>query len=92
MAASQDELKRWIGKTGRQIDEASLKPLRASAAALDRDDPELQPGCGISPCWHWLYLLSLPLQSEIGPDGHPRRGGFPATGATSKADVGRQSP
>jgi 3-methylfumaryl-CoA hydratase len=26
--------------------------------------------------WHWLYFLPLARQSEIGPDGHPRRGGF----------------
>ena len=37
---------------------------------------ELQPGNAVPPCWHWLYFLSLPRQSEIGPDGHARRGGF----------------
>jgi 3-methylfumaryl-CoA hydratase len=26
--------------------------------------------------WHWLYFLPLHRQSEIGTDGHPRRGGF----------------
>ena len=26
--------------------------------------------------WHWLFFLPLAQQSEIGPDGHPRRGGF----------------
>ena len=25
---------------------------------------------------HWLYFLPHARQSEIGPDGHPRRGGF----------------
>jgi 3-methylfumaryl-CoA hydratase len=74
MATNQDDLRQWIGKTDRQIDEASLKPLRALAATLDRDDPELQPGSAIPPCWHWLYFLSLP--PEMGPDGHPRRGDF----------------
>ena len=76
MASSHDELKQWIGKSETQVDEASPKPLRALAAALDRDDPEPQPGSAIPPCWHWLYFFPLPRQSEIGPDGHPRRGGF----------------
>jgi 3-methylfumaryl-CoA hydratase len=26
--------------------------------------------------WHWLYFLPHARQSEIGPDGHPKRGGF----------------
>ena len=30
----------------------------------------------LPPVWHWLYFLPLARQSEIGPDGHPRRGGF----------------
>jgi 3-methylfumaryl-CoA hydratase len=76
MTTSRDELKQWIGKTETQVDEACPKPLRALAATLDRDDPEPLPGTAIPPCWHWLYFLSLPRQSEFGPDGHARRGGF----------------
>jgi 3-methylfumaryl-CoA hydratase len=30
----------------------------------------------LHPVWHWLYFLPLARQSEIGPDGHPKRGGF----------------
>eukprot|EP01037_Dinobryon_pediforme_P013710 gene13709-13826_t len=26
--------------------------------------------------WHWLYFLPIARASEIGPDGHPKRGGF----------------
>ena len=26
--------------------------------------------------WHWLYFLPLHRQSELGPDGHAKRGGF----------------
>ncbi len=26
--------------------------------------------------WHWLYFLPMHRQSEIGPDGHAKRGGF----------------
>lgn len=28
------------------------------------------------PLWHWLYFLPVHRQSEIGQDGHAKRGGF----------------
>ena len=51
-------------------------PVRALAATLDRDDPEPRPGDALPPLWHWLYFLPVHRQSELGPDGHARRGGF----------------
>ena len=48
----------------------------ALTATLDRDDPPTGSGQAIPPCWHWLYFLPVHRQSEIGPDGHARRGGF----------------
>jgi 3-methylfumaryl-CoA hydratase len=30
----------------------------------------------LPPLWHWLYFLPLHRQSEIGADGHAKRGGF----------------
>ena len=36
----------------------------------------MAPGSAVPPCWHWLYFLPLHRQSEIGPDGHAKRGGF----------------
>lgn len=65
----------WIGRRERAEDTAALVPLKALTAALDRNDP---PGAGepIPPLWHWLYFLPVPRHSEIGEDGHPRRGGF----------------
>ena len=34
------------------------------------------PGTPLPPLWHWLYFLPMHRQSEIGPDGHAKRGGF----------------
>ena len=51
-------------------------PVAALSATLDRDDPAPGAGTTLPPLWHWLYFLPLARQSEIGPDGHPRRGGF----------------
>jgi 3-methylfumaryl-CoA hydratase len=46
------------------------------SATLDRDDPAPAAGGPVPPLWHWLYFTPLARQSEIGADGHPRRGGF----------------
>ena len=51
-------------------------PIRALSATLDRDDPAPRDGDMLPPLWHWLYFLPVHRQSEIGPDGHPTRGGF----------------
>lgn len=76
MGTLLDDLQQWIGRTERSADIVGTTPLRALAAALDRDDPIPQPGDAIPPCWHWLYFLPLHRHSELGPDGHARRGGF----------------
>jgi len=66
----------WIGRTERRADQVSATPIAALSATLDRDDPEPVPGSDVPPLWHWLYFTPLAKQSEIGPDGHAKRGGF----------------
>ncbi|MFM8631828.1 MAG: MaoC family dehydratase N-terminal domain-containing protein [Betaproteobacteria bacterium] len=66
----------WIGKTEVSRDQVTITPLKALSATLDRHDPAPVPGQAIPPLWHWLYFLPTHQQSEIGPDGHARRGGF----------------
>jgi 3-methylfumaryl-CoA hydratase len=43
---------------------------------LDRDDARQAAGSDVPPLWHWLYFLPQAPQNQIGPDGHPLRGGF----------------
>ena len=69
-------LRSWIGRSDTSGDSVTAAPLRALTATLDRDDAPCAAGDAIPPCWHWLYFLPLARQSELGPDGHPRRGGF----------------
>jgi 3-methylfumaryl-CoA hydratase len=76
MQTDLDSLKQWIGRTETLDDQATLVPLQALAATLDRDDPAPIPGDAVPACWHWLYFLPLQRASGIGPDGHPKRGGF----------------
>jgi 3-methylfumaryl-CoA hydratase len=70
------ELQQWIGREETLVDVITTAPVRALAATLDRDDQEPQPGDPLPPLWHWLYFLPTYRQSELGPDGHARRGGF----------------
>ena len=69
-------LREWLGRGEQRVDLVTAVPLAALSATLDRDDPEPQPGSDVPALWHWLYFTPLARQSEIGPDGHPRRGGF----------------
>jgi 3-methylfumaryl-CoA hydratase len=69
-------LRQWLGRSEERGDFVTATPLAALSATLDRDDPEPQPGSDVPPLWHWLYFPPLVRHSEIGPDGHPRRGGF----------------
>jgi 3-methylfumaryl-CoA hydratase len=75
MSLDIEHLREWVGRVETMDDLATLAPLRGLTATLDRDDPP-RVGDAIPPCWHWLYFLPMHRQSGIGPDGHPRRGGF----------------
>ena len=68
--------KEWIGREEGRVDVVTAVPVAALAATLDRDDPAPRTGDQLPPLWHWLYFLPLARQSELGPDGHPKRGGF----------------
>ena len=65
----------WIGKQVTASDEASAATMRRFAALLDgpaaRADQGVLPALG-----HWLLFLPEEPQSGLGPDGHPKRGGF----------------
>jgi 3-methylfumaryl-CoA hydratase len=65
----------WIGRSQTTEDVATRAPLEGLAAMLDRDVSFWREG-EVPPLAHWLYFLSPAKQSDIGPDGHPRRGGF----------------
>ncbi|HYF20088.1 MAG TPA: MaoC family dehydratase N-terminal domain-containing protein [Ramlibacter sp.] len=66
----------WIGRTETLRDGAYPTPAIALNATLDYEPLEAAPGTPLPPLWHWLYFLPRHRQSEIGPDGHAKRGGF----------------
>ncbi len=66
----------WIGRTQTAHDVVTATPYAALAATLDRPCARPADGTPLPPLWHWLYFLPLAPQADLGPDGHPRRGGF----------------
>ena len=75
-AATTADLARWVGKTETVDDTVTATPYAAMAATLDRACERPPLGTALPPLWHWLYFLPLYRQSEVGPDGHAKRGGF----------------
>jgi len=69
-------LETWLGRSETSTDVITATPFAALSATLDR--PVLRPpeGTPLPPLWHWLYFVPLYRQSEVGPDGHARRGEF----------------
>ncbi len=67
-------LKSWVGRTQTVEDMIAVDRVAAMAATIDL---ERAPASGepLPPGWHWLYFNGAARQSELGPDGHPRRGG-----------------
>jgi 3-methylfumaryl-CoA hydratase len=70
------DLKDWIGRSETVADIATATPYAALSATLDRPPERPAAGTPLPPLWHWLYFLPLHRLSEIGPDGHAKRGGF----------------
>jgi len=66
----------WIGRQESIDDLVTPTPIAALSATLNWPAERPAAGTLVPPLWHWLYFLPLAQQSEIGEDGHPRRGGF----------------
>ena len=69
-------LRDWIGRSETVTDTLTPTPYAALSATLDRDPIRPRPGTPLPPLWHWLFFLPLPKRSDIGPDGHAKRGAF----------------
>jgi len=76
MKVQMSELEKWIGRSMTALDRITPVPVLAMAATLDREAADAGDGDILPPLWHWLYFLPLHRHSDIGQDGHPRRGGF----------------
>ena len=61
----------YVGRAQTATDEVSPRLLAGLAATLGVETPEVMP-----PLWHWMLFQDWVPPERIGPDGHPKRGGF----------------
>ena len=77
---AQAKLQDWLGRSESGDDVVTATPFAAMAATLDWPMPpggyRPAPGTPLPALWHWLYFLPIHAQSQMGPDGHAKRGGF----------------
>ena len=76
MTLNTDDLRAWIGRSETVRDTINPTPVAALTATLDHPAADIGVGTVLPPLWHWLYFLPLHRQSDLGADGHARRGGF----------------
>ncbi|WP_313802365.1 acyl-CoA dehydrogenase [Sphingobium sp.] len=64
----------WTPRSVSHTEQIAPAPFERLLALLDHA-PTVVPDT-LRPLAHWLYHLPQERQSDIGPDGHPRKGGF----------------
>jgi 3-methylfumaryl-CoA hydratase len=75
-ASADPDLSQWIGREERVEGVLDLAHARAVAAMFDEPPEGISAGTPLPPLWHWFYFPAVVRASDVGPDGHPRRGGF----------------
>src|SRR5689334_14572014 len=66
----------YVGRTETRTDTVWPLLIRGLAATLDIPEAEVAPDGRLPPLWHWMLFQEWVPASGLGPDGHPRRGGF----------------
>ena len=61
----------YVGRTEQREDRLDDRLVRGMAATLGLPQPDILP-----PLWHWMLFQDWVMPDGIGPDGHPKRGGF----------------
>jgi len=73
--SQSDELLRWVGRSEVRADSIRASQVAAWNATLDRDEPSPRDGDPVPPGFHWTLFAPTAPQSQLGRDGHPKRGG-----------------
>ncbi len=63
----------YVGRSETREDRLDPRLVAGMAAALGRSVPA---DGTLPPLWHWMLFQDWKPPQELGPDGHPRRGGF----------------
>jgi 3-methylfumaryl-CoA hydratase len=75
-ALDLDHLRQWIGRSSEAFDIVTRQLVRGLRATLFLDIGAAQPGEPAPLTVHWCLAQPVVPMSELGPDGHPARGGF----------------
>jgi 3-methylfumaryl-CoA hydratase len=71
-----DHLRQWIGRTEEKTDIVTAHLVAGLRSALFLDVGKPKEGDAAPFTAHWCLTLPVVPLSEVGPDGHPNRGGF----------------
>jgi 3-methylfumaryl-CoA hydratase len=71
-----DHLRQWIGRSEEKTDVVTAHLVRALRATLFQEIGEPKPGDAAPFTAHWCLAQPVYPMSQLGPDGHPTRGGF----------------
>jgi len=69
-------LRQWIGRTEEKTDIVTAHLVAGLRSALFLDIGKPKEGDAAPFTAHWCLTLAVVPLSEVGPDGHPNRGGF----------------
>jgi 3-methylfumaryl-CoA hydratase len=71
-----DHLRQWIGRSHQAADIVTAQLVKGLRATLFQEIGEPKPGEAAPFTVHWCLAPQVYPMSELGPDGHPTRGGF----------------
>ena len=71
-----DHLRQWIGRSTQASDTVTAQLVKGLRATLFMEIGEPKPGDAAPWTVHWCLAQPVYPMSELGPDGHPSRGGF----------------
>lgn len=74
--AAAEDMSGWIGRQEVLEDEVALPIVRRLAALLDLDPLGYRRGDALPEGWHAVFFAPIARQSQLGHDGHPRKGDF----------------
>ena len=75
-ALDLNHLRQWIGRTEEKTDIVTAHLVAGLRSALFLDVGKPKEGDAAPFTAHWCLTLPVVPMSEVGPDGHPTRGGF----------------
>jgi 3-methylfumaryl-CoA hydratase len=71
-----DHLRQWIGRATEASDIVTAQLVKGLRATLFQEIGEPRPGDAAPFTTHWCLAQPVFPMSQLGPDGHPARGGF----------------